>query len=762
MQLRPRDYQIEALSAIKKGLQENNRITVVMACGTGKTMVSLWAAEQSKARNIVIFMPSLALIKQTIERWIEQTNWKHYDVMAVCSDQTLDDELSIDQSECDFIVTTEKDRIESFLYHSEAQTRIIFCTYQSSHLLHGFTEFDLGIFDEAHKTAHKSELAFRYALKDENVYIMHRIFMTATPKHYSYTNPTEYNKKRIEYSMDNEEIYGKIVYRLDFTEAIKRNIICDYKVIISVINNDMIKNELSSNKYIQNDNKQLNLMMLAHAISLKQSFDNFPIKRCITFHRTIKESREFIKAAVTTFEDKRAFGELMRGDVRKQLQHINGSMNSEVRADIINQFLVSKKAIISNARCLSEGVDIPEIDLVGFFSPKKSKVDIIQAAGRVMRKCDGKEYGYILLPIYIESHQKLDDILDTNEYRYIFSILNSLREYDTTLNNELSTITGPGREQLVKYGKNKIEFISCNIDQDVLNKSIQVRIAESFRDEWEAKFEKLKEYKERTGGFVFKNTRNPSKEEFALRHWVIWQRSYFKAGTLETYKLEKLQSIGFVFDAENNRWNKDFELLKEEVNINGLRGFQSSNKKAADWFQYQRSKIANNTLEADKKKLIVDLCKSIEGGEDYLTAYKCVNKVFEKNYKKLLDYYNKHGHCNIPEREDPYLYKWRYNRSINKSKIKQEHIDKLNAVGFKWREEKTNTWQDRFEELKEYKEKNGTFSFYNKEHNRLASWCVRQRAKYKANQLNNKQEQLLNSIGFLHDAYGRKLTKRKA
>lgn len=212
MKLIPRDYQVEALEAIQQGLQQANRISVVMACGTGKTMVSLWAAQQAQAKTIVVFMPSLALIKQTIDRWMVENTWMSYGFMAVCSDKTMgNDEMVVRPEDCDFVVTTNKEDITKFLKLDVTNlTKVIFCTYQSSPLLHGF-EFDLGIFDEAHKTAHKSELAFRYALKDENVAIKKRIFMTATPKHYSFSKLNDLRKQHLEFSMDNEEVYGKIV-----------------------------------------------------------------------------------------------------------------------------------------------------------------------------------------------------------------------------------------------------------------------------------------------------------------------------------------------------------------------------------------------------------------------------------------------------------------------------------------------------------------------------------------------------------------------
>jgi predicted helicase len=217
MKIVPRDYQKEAIETITKSLVDSNRATAVMACGTGKTLVALWVAEALQAKTILICMPSLMLIKQTIEVWNEQALFTDYKYMAICCDDKLldDDEIKIGANECCFDICINTDQVYKFINTEYNGIRLIFSTYQSSYIIPKSITFDLAIFDEAHKTAHKDSKAFRYCLSDDNVTINKRLFLTATPRHYQLRG----NKTQLEYSMDNEEVYGPIVYRLDFAQA---------------------------------------------------------------------------------------------------------------------------------------------------------------------------------------------------------------------------------------------------------------------------------------------------------------------------------------------------------------------------------------------------------------------------------------------------------------------------------------------------------------------------------------------------------------
>ena len=194
----PLPRQQEALDAIFTTLTEHDRATLLMPCGTGKTLVALWAAERLGIKKILVLVPSLALMSQTLHEWLKETRWENPSFLCVCSDPTVtsraEDTLVLQQADVDFPVTTEREEVRTFLDRQTEGVKVIFSTYQSARVVaEGMTEstrFDFGIFDEAHKTAGREAAQFSFALQDANLPIAKRLCMTATPRHYECANGT--------------------------------------------------------------------------------------------------------------------------------------------------------------------------------------------------------------------------------------------------------------------------------------------------------------------------------------------------------------------------------------------------------------------------------------------------------------------------------------------------------------------------------------------------------------------------------------------
>ena len=243
----PLPHQAEAGDRILAALREHDRATAFMACGTGKTLVALWVAERMGVRNILVLVPSLALLGQTLHEWAWETSWPALAHLCVCSDpavQAGSDEIILRSSDLDFPVTTDRARVREFLAARYAGVRLVFSTYQSAHVvaagLPPGAAFDLAIFDEAHKTAGREGVHFGFALSDKNLAIRKRLFPTATPRHYDLRLRDREGDARLVYSMDAPEIYGPVAHQLTFAEAARRGIICHYRVIISVVTSDMV------------------------------------------------------------------------------------------------------------------------------------------------------------------------------------------------------------------------------------------------------------------------------------------------------------------------------------------------------------------------------------------------------------------------------------------------------------------------------------------------------------------------------------------
>jgi predicted helicase len=389
---KPLPHQVEALEGMLKNLDEYNRITVVMACGTGKTLVSLWLAERRSAKRILVLVPSLALIRQTLHQWLKETEWERPRFIAVCSDPTVahgaEDALIVHQKDLDFPVTTDLSEVREFLVAPGQGVQIVFSTYQSAHVVgeavQGMDPFDLAMFDEAHKTAGRQGAKFGFALEDRNIQIAKRVFLTATPRHYDVRKKDQEGDKALVYSMDDPATYGPIVHTLSFAQAARLGIICNYKIIISVVTSDMVNAELLNRGEVLVEGDVVRARTVANQIAIQKACEVHDLKKIFSFHRKVASARDF------TGDTARSIKAHLRG---YSAYHVNGEMQTARREREMRAFREADRAIMSNARCLTEGVDVPAVDVVAFLSPRKSKVDIVQAVGRAMRKTDGKKIG---------------------------------------------------------------------------------------------------------------------------------------------------------------------------------------------------------------------------------------------------------------------------------------------------------------------------------------------------------------------------------
>jgi len=379
--LPPYSFQQEAVDSILKAFDENDKTHAVMACGTGKTRVCLWVAERLNAKRIVVFVPSLALINQLLHEWLEVTHWTDVSCMAICSDETVTKDVDIfvaDPKECPFPVTTNPKEVRRYLKKKSSGVQIVFCTYHSSGVLAAgmmhCPPFDLCIFDEAHKTAGSSERAFSIALSDENVPSKKKLFVTATPLHYDVYHHDKIGENKLIYSMDSKKFYGPRAYTLTFRQAVNLGIISDYKVMIPIIVRSKLKN------YPKISGEEMN----EQAIALQKAIKNHEISKIITFHQSISDAGKFSHYLTYTNQ--------LPGFT---CLHVNSMMAVSHRTEEMQRFKTKKKALISNARCLTEGTNVPAVDMVAFLNRKHSKIDIIQSIGRAMRKHPGKIFGYV-------------------------------------------------------------------------------------------------------------------------------------------------------------------------------------------------------------------------------------------------------------------------------------------------------------------------------------------------------------------------------
>ena len=439
----PREHQKKAISnSCQYFTEENNsRGKLIHPCGAGKSLTGFWIFKELQAKNALIAVPSLFLVKQTLKEWAKESTARNetFDWIVICSDEKsndFSDEPSMRKIDLGIKVDTDKEKIAEFLNNQNSKNKIVITTYQSGQsLIDGIRlannfSFDFGIFDEAHKTAGDKNKSFAKLLHDENVLVQKRLFMTATERVYKGDSD-----KII--SMDDEEIYGKVIHQLSFKSALEQDppVLSKYKIVTNRVSKKYIQDLINENKLVRANNKQwsydADCSTFASLISLRQLVKQENLKHVVSFHSSIPRSKEFklLNDQLNNFSSE--FGTL-------HTSQISGKDSSGVRTKVLSEFKSFEPSLITNARCLTEGVDIPVIDAVLFADPKNSTVDIVQAAGRAMRRCEGKEYGYIIVPIIVDEDE--EGSIHKDSFKQIINVISAMGMNDDRIIAEFQAL----------------------------------------------------------------------------------------------------------------------------------------------------------------------------------------------------------------------------------------------------------------------------------------------------------------------------------
>lgn len=472
------------------GQPAHTRGKLIMACGTGKTFTSLRIAEnETGGRGLVLFLvPSIALLGQTLRSWLQQA-LEPMMAVCICSDPQVSKQTEKNDNDTTSVVdlalpaSTDVPSIVKQLQHARRHNAegltVVFSTYQSIDVISraqqqllketddAFGTFDMIICDEAHRTTgvtlkDETESAFVRVHNNDFLRAVRRIYMTATPRLY-----TDETKKRAEEnsavlcSMDDRSMYGDEIYRIGFGEAVKQELLSDYKVLILAVGEKDItptlQNALTREDGTIDADDPSKLIGCINALSKKvlgadeefvKGSDPLPMRRAVAFCSSIKAS----KAIANAFTD---YKDLYMEDIREEdratmvdvvAHHVDGSMSATKRDEELMWLKEQPEnerecRMLTNARCLSEGVDVPSLDAVVFISPKNSQVDVVQSVGRVMRRSEGKKYGYIIIPVVVPADAEGDKVLENHpNFKVVWTVLNALRAHDDRFNAEVNKI----------------------------------------------------------------------------------------------------------------------------------------------------------------------------------------------------------------------------------------------------------------------------------------------------------------------------------
>lgn len=537
------EHQATALNKAIEYFQTSDRGKLIMACGTGKTYTSLKIAEQltSSTGTILFLVPSIALLSQTLREWNYDAEKQIYSI-CICSDSQVSRKKSKQmEDENSFLVEDlampASTNVNNIIYQVKTINRkrkegmlVVFSTYQSINVISEAQKllgedlvFDLIVCDEAHRTTGvtlKGEEESNFVRVHDNDFIKakKRLYMTATPRLYKQNDQIRAREKDAYLcSMDDAVIYGNEIYRIGFGEAVDKNLLSDYKVLVLTVSAKEVSNNIFDKlKAIQQGedtafeiDDAAKLIGCINALSkktlsehniLRQS-DPEPMRKAVAFCRTIAWSKVTSQALNICSENyiEELDEEEKRDTVSIRSSHVDGSMGASFRDEKLQWLKETPNnstecRVLTNVRCLSEGVDVPSLDAILFFSPKNSQVDVVQSVGRVMRKAEGKKYGYIIIPVVVPEDADPNTVLDNNDdFKIVWDILNALRAHDDRFNAIINKIElNKNRPQNILLTGSIFGGTGTNKDTETSDDTIDNGdIKETIAQQMELQFEKM-------------------------------------------------------------------------------------------------------------------------------------------------------------------------------------------------------------------------------------------------------------------------------
>ena len=719
----------------------------------------------------MVMVPSLSLLSQTLWEWAVNTSLHPFRYLCVCSDTTVDlgNDAPVEHLyEVPVPVTTEYEPILQFLTHDNSPTSIVFSTYQSSKVLSQAVKdsgvvFDTGIFDEVHRTTGTDVGTWSMALDDKNIPVKRRIFMTATPRIYAphITKKAKENDITI-CSMDDPVVYGKPFCEISFQDAIERKHITDYKVVVICVTDSEVKTIIEQGgRVIVDADHEWDARAFAKQIALAKGIRAYGLKKIFTFHGRVDSAKSFTNTK-TPYGIHNVLKMILPEENNIGLFHVNGTMPSGQRNSLLREFEKVHIGVMSNARCLTEGVNVPAVDTVAFIDPKRSLIDIVQATGRAMRTAEWKERGYIFIPVVIDEDSDPEQIVTSSDFDTVWRVLQAMVDQDQRLESivqHMRVMQGKGeqdtqawKDAMRQYAE-KIEFydLPTRIEKDRFINKLYTKIIEIIGRSWDFWYGLTILYREQNGT-VNVPTNYKTPEGYTLWNWQRSQRNVYTRNKLSSDRIQRLEAIGFTWGLLDEKFEKGFQ---ETLKFKKTSGYPNvSNRyitpegfRLGQWQAHQRNNFIAGKLSSDR----------IQKLEYIGFTWGLRDELFEKGFQETIVYKERTGDPNATfEFKTPDGYKlgtWQDSQRsrYNKSKLSPDRIQRLEEIGFTWGllDEK---FEKGFQATLDYKEATGdpnaSYKYKTKEGYRLRVWQDSQRSRYNKSKLSPDRIQRLEEIGF--------------
>lgn len=795
-----RPYQVEAIDAIATALANGGSGQLRAACGSGKTLIAMRAAERLVESDglVIVLAPSLALVAQILRNWRDDSTIG-FRRFAVCSDGAVgsgDDAMHV--ADLDVPVSTDRDDIAKMI--ASEGPRLIVGTYLSAGRLadaarEANVEIDFLACDEAHHLAGNSDAHTRRVMDPAVMPARRRLYMTGTPRIGGGRDDEQHDTRTL--SMDDESVFGPVLYSYAFSRGIAEGYLADYRIAVIGVTDQEVRDLLNREDVEYADGIGLNTA--AAQVALARAYRDFGLRRAITFHATIDDAQRFsatLPSTLATLPD-------ASGSPAPTSLHVNGGMDGARRRQVLDALRTPPEggwSVVSNVRCLSEGVDVPALDGVLFGNPKKSTVDIVQAASRALRPHpDTPGLSTIIVPVVIPDAGDEVESIDPGAYEALFQILRALKDHDDILAAGLNAArvklpvasagpsvgVNPGSdddwEDLAALGElfpsgsdaldggvsepnspakapggqpgsriSKIEF--HGISPKFLAELRLVVLRRTTSKWWERYAEACTYY--RKNGHLDVPTAY-TVDGFALGSWIASNRQLFRVGALSASCREGLDAIGMIWNTYETRWERAYGLATAFKGRHGHLDvpyrYVHEGFALGAWLNTQRQEYKRNTLSSERAEALEAL--------GILWEPAVLDLKWQKGYEAARDYQLKHGSLNVPTRAVFNGYRLGVWASIQRRKCKSGTLpaaqkEQLDQLGMIW-DALDHLWELGFSAACTFHAEHGHLRVppgCDVNGLRLDTWIMVRRRELRSGKMPTERKRALDELGMVWDA----------
>ena len=773
-----RPDQIAAVDDVVRTFADRDRAKLIAACGTGKTLMTHWVARDLGAERILVLLPSLALVRQFRTEWAEAANREGWNptIYAVCSEKDRGGAdaalLRADELGVRMVATPDTNPAVIADWLRRPGPSIVFSTYQSSPRIaeamadQTIPPFDLTVGDEAQNiVTAESTSAFRTVVDGDRIRSRLRLFTTATEKMFSDRVKAKAEEQGIEViSMDDETQFGPLAHKISFATAIENKLITDYQIVVAEIAEEdpELATLIAERRLVGADGvPTIDAATLAAGLAFARAANELGFSRMISFHTRARRGSGANQAAGAE-----AFAELMAGlEPSWRVAFVSGEQPTATRAEIVRSALTvtpGERGLVTNARCLGEGIDLPDLEAVAFVDPRSSVIDIVQSASRALRrpKTIEKLVGYIVIPVVVPAGVDLETAIERDAYAQVYRVVRAMRGQDERLAEEIDALK-IGKGTRAAAGRSLGDLIvrtgdlgSRTIDLDAWRERIAISVVERTYDSWTTHLAALGRFRAE-----HEHLRVPARHVdpsgFRIGNWVSTRRADYAAGQLAVERIAALEALGMVWDPLAEDFARGIAALKRFRAEHGhlrvpVKYIDPSGFRLGKWISHRRTEYTAGRLTPERIATL----------EALGMVWDPLAEDVARGLAALERFRAEHGHLRVPNRYiDPSglkLGSWVAERRTEYAagRLAVERIATLEALGMVW-DPLAEDFTRGIATLEAFREKHGHLRVPAKHVDpsgfRLGNWVSNRRAEYAAGQLAAERIAALEALGMIWD-----------